>query len=213
MAWVAVHEQVVGMKLRELSKSIGCSQKEALGIIVSLWLWGINNAAKDGELKGSDKNDIKDALSIGLSDGLSPDNIVDCLIDKKWIDLIDGVLYLHDWDIWQEQWYKALDRRAYDTERKRLERKGLKKNEEQKRPLDSPSENPLQPSPSPSPSPIISSLSIKKAGDDEPVDNVDKPDEPSGERDYILIKGKPVDITGKNPEEKRQIIADSMFGK
>jgi len=149
MAWISVHEQVIGMKLRELSKCIGCSQKETLGILVSLWLWGINNATKDGELRGSDKNDIKDALSIGLSAGLSSEKIVDCLIEKHWIDYVGGVYILHDWDIWQEQWYKALDRRAYDANRKREERKRKTKN----CPQDCPPENPVQPSPSPLPSP------------------------------------------------------------
>jgi DnaD/phage-associated family protein len=147
MAWVSVHEQVQGMKLRELSKKIGCSQKEALGILVSLWLWGINNATKDGELKSSNKNDIKDALSIGLSGGLSPDKVVDCLIECHWIDCFDGKYILHDWDIWQEQWYKAIERRNYDTRRKREERK----KKSNACPQDSPSENPVQPSPSPSP--------------------------------------------------------------
>jgi hypothetical protein len=153
MAWISVHEQVTGMKLRELSKSIGCSQKEALGILITLWLWGINNATKEGELKGSDKSDIKDALSTGLSDGLSSDKIVDCLIEKQWIDIVDNKYVLHDWDIWQEQWYKALDRRVYDAQRKREERKQKDGKNPQENPMDSPQENPAQPSPSPSPSP------------------------------------------------------------
>jgi len=155
MAWISVHEQVQGMKLRELSKKIGCSQKEALGTLVSLWLWGINNATKDGELKGSNKSDIKDALSIGLSIGLSPDKVVDCLIECHWIDHFKGKYILHDWDIWQEQWYKALDRRSYDTRRKREDRKKKSNSCPQDSPpdipQDSPSENPVQPSPSPSP--------------------------------------------------------------
>ena len=44
LAWISVHDHVAGGKLRELAKDIGCSQKEALGILVSLWLWGLNNA-------------------------------------------------------------------------------------------------------------------------------------------------------------------------
>ena len=116
-------------------------------------MWGINNATKDGELKSSDKNDIKDALSVGLSIGLSTDKIVDSLVEKRWIDYANGVYILHDWDIWQEQWYKALDRRAYDANRKRMERKQQDKKCPQENPQDSPPENPLLPSPSPSPSP------------------------------------------------------------
>ena len=41
MAWVSVHDNVIGGKLRELAKEINCTQEEALGILVSLWLWGL----------------------------------------------------------------------------------------------------------------------------------------------------------------------------
>lgn len=41
MAWVSVHDNVIGGKLRELAKEIGCTQEEALGILVSLWIWGL----------------------------------------------------------------------------------------------------------------------------------------------------------------------------
>ena len=41
MAWVSVHDTVDGRKLRELAKSIGCTKEEALGTLVSLWMWGL----------------------------------------------------------------------------------------------------------------------------------------------------------------------------
>ena len=44
MAWISVHEDIIGGKLRELSKSLGCSQNESIGILIRLWLWCINNA-------------------------------------------------------------------------------------------------------------------------------------------------------------------------
>ena len=149
MAWISVHDHVIGGKLRELSKTLGCSQKEALGILVSLWIWGINNADKNGKLKSCDRNDIAEVLSIGLSDGLIPENIVIGLIEQKWIDEEeDGILYLHDWDVWQEQWYKFLSTKEYDAKRKR-EARARKKEEaqEDEEPLEekkdgAPPENP-----------------------------------------------------------------------
>ena len=51
MAWISVHEQVIGGKLRNLAKEIGCSQNEALGVLIRLWLWAINNAGKDGVIQ------------------------------------------------------------------------------------------------------------------------------------------------------------------
>ena len=121
MAWISVHEQVIGGKLRSLAKEIGCSQNEALGLLVRLWLWGINNADKHGMIIGAEKDDLAEVLSLGLDIKLSPDEVVDALVKTNWIDVDEG-LYLHDWDEWQEQWYKAIDVREKNAERKRKER-------------------------------------------------------------------------------------------
>lgn len=155
LAWISVHDHVEGGKLRELAKEIGCSQKEALGILVSLWLWGLNNADRTGKLRSCDKGDIaEEVLASGISEGLEPEKIVDSLIEKNWIDEEDGSLYLHDWDTWQEQWYKFLRMKEYDAERKRRDRANKKaelqktQKEEKKEasppdnPPDSPTDNP-----------------------------------------------------------------------
>lgn len=122
MAWISVHEQVIGGKLRSLAKEIGCSQNEALGLLVRLWLWGINNADKAGRIIGAEKYDIAEVLTIGIDGRYSPENVVDALISTRWIDIDDG-LYIHDWEEWQEQWYKAIGIRERDAARKREERR------------------------------------------------------------------------------------------
>lgn len=121
MAWISVHEQVIGGKLRTLAKELDCSQNEALGMLISLWLWGINNADKDGRIIGATKEDVAKVLSIGISEELDPLKAVEALIKTKWIDL-DTDLFIHDWQEWQEQWYKAMEARERDKERKRRER-------------------------------------------------------------------------------------------
>ena len=50
MAWISVHEQVIGKKLRSLAKEIGCSQNEALGLLVRLWLWESTMQIRKGAL-------------------------------------------------------------------------------------------------------------------------------------------------------------------
>ena len=122
MAWISVHEQVLGGKLRNLAKEIGCSQNEALGLLIRLWLWGINNADKYGRIIGADKDDVVEIINIGKDNRYSAIDAVNALIETSWIDLDDG-LYLHDWDEWQEQWYKAIQVREKDAARKREERK------------------------------------------------------------------------------------------
>ncbi len=121
MAWISVHEQVIGGKLRSLAKKIGCSQNEALGLLVRLWLWGINNADKEGRIVGADKYDIAEVLTIGIDRRYLPEEVVDALVSTNWIDINEG-LYIHDWEEWQEQWYKAIAVRERDAKRKREER-------------------------------------------------------------------------------------------
>lgn len=124
MAWVSVHDNVIGGKLRELASEIGSTREEALGILVSLWLWGLNNANKDGRLRVSERDDILDAFSRKLASKLEPVNIVGALIKTQWIDELDpGEFYIHDWSQWQEQWYKAMERREKDAKRKADSRK------------------------------------------------------------------------------------------
>lgn len=123
MAWVSVHDNVIGGKLRELAKEIGCTQEEALGILVSLWIWGLNNADKDGRLMSADREDVLEAFSVKLVSGLKVD-IVDALVKTRWMDEPEsGVLYIHDWDQWQKQWYKAIETREKDAKRKAEMRK------------------------------------------------------------------------------------------
>ncbi len=108
MAWISVHEQVTGGKLRELSKEIGCSQNEALGILVRFWLWGINNANKEGQIIGADKEDIEEVLAVGKSKDLAADDIIEAMISTGWLDKVENHFFIHDWEEWQEQWYKAM---------------------------------------------------------------------------------------------------------
>ena len=125
MAWISVHDNVIGKKLRELTKKLGTSQETALGTLVSLWLWGLNNADKEGRIVSADKDDILEAFTIKLIGDLGGTKIVDALIKTRWIDEPEpGVLYIHDWEHWQEQWYKAMERREKDAKRKAESRRG-----------------------------------------------------------------------------------------
>ena len=192
LAWISVHDHVVGGKLRELAKEIGCSQKEALGILVSLWLWGLNNADRNGKLRSCDKYDIaEEVLSKGITPGLEPEKIADILIQQHWIDAEeDGSLYLHDWDTWQAQWYKFLRTKEYDAERKRIER-DKKKAEAKKEPIekeiaDIPSDNPP----------------------DSPVDNpTDKPKKPKKPVKKKVEKKQYAEFVSLKEEEYQKLVS------
>lgn len=163
MAWISVHEQVIGGKLRNLAKEIGCSQNEALGLLIRLWLWGINNANKEGFIVGADKADVADILNIGIDKRYAPDVVVEAMINTGWIDIANG-LYIHDWEEWQEQWYKAIGLRERDAARKREERKRSRLQNDAGRRIDAISQ---EPEPAAAPLPAV---------EDSPIpENPEKP--------------------------------------
>lgn len=123
MPWISVHREVDGTKLRKLYRTIGCSKFEALGILNFLWFWGMENADDTGLVRDSDL-DILSRYLYGCGDGCTLDigKIVQALVDTGWIDMAADGFYIHDWDTWQEQWYKLQKARRIDAERKRKAR-------------------------------------------------------------------------------------------
>ena len=124
MAWISVHETIKGPKLREFRKQLGCSEFEATGVLIYLWLWGLDNATKDGLILSADEDDIVQFISYaGAGCSLEPKKIVKALFDSGWLDWTESGIYIHDWDVWQEQWYKVKENRERDARRKRESRR------------------------------------------------------------------------------------------
>lgn len=120
MAWVSVHQEVDGSKLRRLYKTIGCSKFEALGILNFLWFWGMKNADETGLVSDADLEVLSRYLyGCGEGSKLDMGKVVQALADVGWIDMAVSGFYIHDWDQWQEQWYKLQKNRKRDAERKR----------------------------------------------------------------------------------------------
>lgn len=134
MHWIAIHEEVLGSKLRGLRKRLKCSEAEALGVLTILWLWARKNADRSGLLANTDREDIDDALKPSIRPTLKATEVTEALIAEGWIDEIDGTLFIHDWSEWQSQWYDYLDKREKDAERKRRERARAKQQAEAKDP-------------------------------------------------------------------------------
>ena len=123
MAWISVHDMVIGPKLMGLSKELGCSQNEALGLLVTFWLWGLRNATPDGMILNYEKEDIAKVLIAGLDERYTGKQAVEAMIASGWIDDVCGYLYIHDWQEWQRQWYRAMQIREADNLRKAAQRK------------------------------------------------------------------------------------------
>lgn len=121
MAWLEIHEEVDGPKLRLFRKESKLNGFEALGVLVYLWIWGIKNADKSGLLLNAEEKDIENQLSskVYKRDQIDIENVVKCLISTGWIDDKDGKLYIHDWSEWQARWYKLLETKEKDKARKK----------------------------------------------------------------------------------------------
>lgn len=127
MAWIAIHEDVLGSKLRGFRKSINSSEAEALGILTLLWLWARKNANESGLLENTDEEDIYRVLQPSISEQINSKKLINSLIEFKWIDRdTEGNLYIHDWYEWQQYWYSYLSKKEKDRERKRVARLKIK---------------------------------------------------------------------------------------
>lgn len=116
--WIRVDDTVLGIKLRTFSKAVGISANEALGILVRLWLWSMNNADKEGRLDGVDEQDLSEVLFIGLAKGISAMDVVHALIETGWVDKTD-CLSIHNWDVWQKELYAFIGRKRKHAERQK----------------------------------------------------------------------------------------------
>lgn len=124
MAWISVWQETDGPKLRKLSKALETCKAEALGILCFLWFWGMNNADETGKVLEADREDIEDALQAVTK--INSEKVVDALFSAGWLDERDGHIFLHDWDTWQEQWYKLQRERKTNAERMRRKRSELR---------------------------------------------------------------------------------------
>jgi len=121
--WIKVDVRVNGPKLRALAKEIGCSEAEALGILVNLWIWGADgNADGNGLLGNTDRSDIAKAIVGKISTRINADEVADAMIRTAWIDETEEGLFLHDWPEHQEYYINFRRKRERDALRKRQER-------------------------------------------------------------------------------------------
>ncbi len=118
MAWITVDQKLIGGKLRDFAKRSGISQNEAVGILIRIWLWGIDNTEEDGKITAADHVDIEEAIRPGFleCDKKMLSMVVDNLIACGWIDLRDGEMYLHDWIDWRSYYTSTEERRAKNNE-------------------------------------------------------------------------------------------------
>ncbi len=128
MAWITVDQKLIGGKLRDFAKRSEISQNEAIGILIRLWLWGIDNTEENGRLVAAECEDVEEAIRSGFMEDerCKIPRVVTDLIESGWIDEKEDGLYLHDWTDWRGYYTSYEQKKAKHAERMRDYRAGKK---------------------------------------------------------------------------------------
>ena len=122
--WIELHQEMPRHpKTLALAQAIKISRREAVGLLIDLWTWGLNCADETGHLRGITNEGI--AMALDWS-GRQAAKLVNALVDCGWIDGENGNYSLHDW----ADYTSRLSDKRKDAERKREARKRAKQADE-----------------------------------------------------------------------------------
>ena len=122
--WIELHQEMPRHpKTLALAQALKISRREAVGLLIDLWTWGLNCADETGHLRGITNEGI--AMALDWS-GRQAAKLVNALVDCGWIDGENGNYSLHDW----VDYTSRLSDKRKDAERKREARKRAKQADE-----------------------------------------------------------------------------------
>ena len=116
--WIELHQEMPRHpKTLALAQALKISRREAVGILVDLWTWGLSCADEDGSLKSIGDEGIALALDWPVKRASA---LVRPLVECGWLDALeDGQYRLHDWS----DYTSKLSEKRKDAERKRRARR------------------------------------------------------------------------------------------
>lgn len=118
--WIELHQEMPRHpKTLALAQVLKISRREAVGLLIDLWTWGLNCADETGHLRGITNEGIAMAMDWP---GRQAAKLVNALVDCGWIDGENGSYCLHDW----ADYTSRLSDKRKDAERKREARKRAK---------------------------------------------------------------------------------------
>lgn len=121
--WIELHQEMTRHpKTLALAQTLRISRREAVGLLVDLWTWGIGCAGETGSLRGLSPEGIAMALDWPVRQA---GKLVDALFTCGWFDREGEDYRLHDW----EDYTGRLSERRRDAERKRTARRAAKAGE------------------------------------------------------------------------------------
>lgn len=119
MAWIELHQSLrEHKKVYACSEVLGVSRLEMIGMLISIWLWALDNA-QDGALGGVSDRTIARVCDFPEK---KAGKLVDALRTTGWLDEDKerNCLVIHDWHDYAG---KLMERRKSDRERKERSRK------------------------------------------------------------------------------------------
>lgn len=123
MAWIQIHQQLKDhRKVLAAADELDIEPAHMLGLLISFWLWAIDNAP-DGSLAGISDRMIARAAQWDKD----PEEFVAALTSASLLDVTeDGVLEIHDWS---EYTGKLIEQRENEKNRSRARRAAAKSND------------------------------------------------------------------------------------
>lgn len=93
--WLELHQEMARhKKTLTLARLLKVDRRYAVGLMIDLWSWGLDNADADGNLSGLTADDIAMALDWPMK---KANALISALQQAGWLDNRDGTYALHDW--------------------------------------------------------------------------------------------------------------------
>lgn len=115
MAWFAAYDTLpTHPKTLMLARLLKISRFEAVGVLWSLFAWGLVAAGKNGELPGMTAEDVSSAVG-----WTKKSNLAGALLECGYLDFDGKDFAIHDW---YDYAGKLMDKREADREKMRRSR-------------------------------------------------------------------------------------------
>lgn len=107
-------------KTLKLARLLSIKRREAVGLLHDLFSWGLTSAQKYGELPGLTAEDIADAMDYPRKSAIK---VVSALVDSGYLEMNDGVYFIHDWYDYVGKLYDSREKNREKNQRYRDRKK------------------------------------------------------------------------------------------
>lgn len=125
--WLELHQEMPRhKKTLALARLLRVDRRYAIGLMIDLWTWGLDNADREGSLTGMTKEDIALALDWPTKKAAE---LLKALIDAGWLEQHGETYVLHDWSDYTGKLSDKRElKRQQDRDRQRKRREKLRDN-------------------------------------------------------------------------------------